>query len=302
MPNPQRNFRFMNFAVCPLSIVPVRVSGADKSEMLTQLLFGECVEILHRKGKRWLKIRCLNDSTTGWVATNQLQLITPSEQETFRDFFAFSLEFIHPIMSADMSRPITIGARLPDFDGIRCTLGEENYTFSGQAVFPKDLSPSAELIMKFARRYLHAPYLYGGRSPFGIDAGALIQLVFSFIGIRLHRYPEQQVEQGRTVDFVQQAQPGDIAFFQSKNGNITHTGILLPDSKIIHSFGQVRIDRIDHYGIYNEDLKKYTHKLRIVRRFLEKIPERLLEALKENVVPENQIGLFEVRIMRSISI
>ena len=282
----------MNFAVCPLSIVPVRSSGADKSEMLSQLLFGECVEILHRKGKQWLKVRCLTDNTIGWVSTNQLEVITPSEEETFRNFFAYSLEFIHPIMSADMSRPITIGARLPDFDGIRCTLGEKDYTFSGQAVFPKDLSPSAELIMKFARRYLYAPYLSGGRSPFGIDAGALVQLVFSFVGIVLYRYPEQQVEQGRTVDFVQQAQPGDIAFFQTKNGNITHTGILLPDSKIIHAYGQVRIDNIDHYGIYNEDLKKYTHKLRIVRRFLEKMPESLPEIMEEDTVPENQIDLF----------
>jgi cell wall-associated NlpC family hydrolase len=292
LPNLQENLSVMNFAVCPLSIVPVRASGNDKSEMLTQLLFGECVEILHHKGKQWFKVRCLNDNTIGWVSTNQLQAIMPSEQETFRNYFAFSLEFIQPIMSADMSRPITIGARLPDFDGMRCTFGEKDYTFSGQAVFPKDLSPSAELIIKFARRYLHAPYLSGGRSPFGIDAGALVQLVFSFVGIVLHRYPEQQVEQGRTVDFVQQAQAGDIAFFQTKNGNITHTGILLPDNKIIHSYGQVRIDRIDHYGIYNEDLKKYTHKLRIVRRFLEKIPERLPEIMETDVVPENQIGLF----------
>jgi hypothetical protein len=292
LPNPQKNLRVMNFAVCPLSIVPVRASSADKSEMLTQLLFGECVEILHRKGKQWLKVRCLTDNTIGWVSTNQLQLITPSEQETFRDFYAFSLEFIQPIMSSDMSRPITIGARLPDFDGMRCTLGEVDYTFSGQAVFPRDLKPSADLIIKFARRYLNAPYLHGGRSPFGIDAGALVQLVFSFVGIVLHRYPEQQVEQGRTVDFVQQAQPGDIAFFQAKNGNITHTGILLPDEKIIHSYGQVRIDNVDHYGIYNEELKKYTHKLRIVRRFLDKIPERQPESITEDAVPENQIGMF----------
>lgn len=282
----------MNFVVCPLSIVPVRASAADKSEMLTQLLFGECAEVLYQKGKKWLKVRCVSDNTTGWARINQLTAITPLEQEKFRDFFAFSLEFIHPIMSADMSRPITIGARLPNFDGIRCTLGAKDYTFSGQAVFPKDLSPSPELIIKFARRYLYAPYLAGGRSPFGIDAGALVQLIFSFVGIALHRHPYQQVEQGRTVDFVQQAQPGDIAFFEKKSGHIAHTGILLPDSKIIHSFGQVRIDRIDHYGIYNEELKKYTHRLRIVRRFLDNIPLRKMEVMEETAIDKSQIGMF----------
>ncbi len=283
----------MNYAVCPLSVVSVRAAAADKSELLTQLLFGECAEIYETRGKNWVKIRCVTDNTFGWVHANQLLSITPSEKKLYRDYYAFCLEFISPIMSAEHSLPITIGARLPDFDGIRSNIGGQILTFSGQAVFPQDLPASAELIIKFARRYLYAPYLHGGRSPFGIDAGALVQLIFSFVGITLHRYPAEQVQQGHTVDFVQQAQPGDIAFFENKAGKIIHTGILLPDEKIIHAYGQVRIDRVDHYGIYDETQKKYTHKLRIVRRFLEK---RNMDVVKETevkeVVPENQIGLF----------
>lgn len=281
----------MNFAICPLSVIPVRASSLERSELLTQLLFGECAEILGKKGKMWLKIRCLNDNTIGWVHSNQLKLITPSEKDIYTDFFAFSLEFIQPIMSDSASKPITIGARLPDFDGLRCNLGEERYNFSGQAVFPKDLTPSAALIVKFARKYLYAPMMSGGRSPFGIDSAALVQLVFSFVGIHLQRNAEGQVEQGRPVDFVQQAQAGDVAFFENRAGNITHAGILLPEKKIIHSFGQVRIDKVDHYGIYDEERQKYTHRLRIVKRFLEDEPEKK-ETVEKTAVAENQIGLF----------
>lgn len=282
----------MTFAVNPLSITPVRAAPAGKSELLTQMLFGECAEVIEFKGKNWVKVRCITDNVIGCVRTGQLRTITPTEQDDYRAFWAFALDVLHPVMSAEMSRPITIGARLPLFDGLRCSLGEERLNYSGQAVFPQDMRPSAALIIKFARRYLHAPYLHGGRSPFGIDAGALVQLVFGFTGILLPRFPAEQVTRGRTVDFVQQAQPGDIAFFEKRSGVIRHAGILLPEGRIIHAFEQVRIDRIDHYGIYNENLQKYTHKLRIVRRFLENQPQKTEAAKADDAVPVNQIGLF----------
>lgn len=282
----------MNFAICHLSVVSVRASAADRSEMLTQLLFGECVEILDKKGKLWIKIRCLSDNTIGWSHRYQLTNITPSEKDIFHEIFAYSLEYIQPIMGLNFSRPVTIGARLPNFDGLRCSIGEEKYNFSGQAIFPQEMKANADLIIKLARKYLQAPFLSGGRSPLGIDAGALTQLVFSFVNIGLQRFPDQQVTQGRTVDFVQQSQAGDLAFFENKAGNITHVGILLPERKIIHAFGQVRIDNIDHYGIFNEGLQKYTHRLRIVRRLLEDTELNQDAAQEEAAVIENQIGLF----------
>ena len=282
----------MTFAICPLSVVPVRAGSSDRSEQVTQLLFGEIVEILEKKGKAWAKIRCTWDNYIGWVNARQIKLITEGEYQLFSENFAYSLDLISPLMSNKHHLPITIGARLPNFDGMRFQLLDDLYTFSGQAVFPSDMRPDAALILKLARRYLFAPYQWGGRSPLGIDASGLIQLIYQMVGISLHRESAEQVHQGETVDFVEQSQPGDLAFFENKAGNINHVGIIMPDHQIIHASGQVRIDRIDHYGIFNEEMGRYSHKLRVAKRILEKQEKPAKE--KAVVVEQNpqQVALF----------
>jgi cell wall-associated NlpC family hydrolase len=116
--------------------------------------------------------------------------------------------------------------------------------------------------------YLHCPYLWGGRSPFGVDCSGYTQMVFKLAGKRLRRDTHMQAEQGMTVYLLDEAQPGDLAFFDDDNGNIIHTGILLSKNKIIHASGRVRIDLIDYHGIYNEALRRYTHRLRLIKRIL----------------------------------
>ena len=282
----------MTFAICSLSVVPVRNAASDKSEQVTQLLFGEIVEILETKGKQWSKVRCTWDNCIGWVSSLQIQAITDSEHKDFSANFAFNLDLISPLMSNKHHLPITIGARLPNFDGIRFNLAERSYTFSGQAVFPTDLSPNAEMILKLAKRYLMAPYQWGGRSPLGIDASGLTQMVFQLVGIHLHREPNQQVHQGETVDFVEQSQPGDLAFFENKAGNITHVGIIMPDRHLIHVSGQVRIDKVDHYGIFNEETGRYTHRLRVAKRMLPKMEIGPDVSDKVNTPHTKQVELF----------
>lgn len=283
----------MKHAICPLSVVAVRNSASEKSEQVTQLLFGEVVEIEMMKGKAWTKVRCLWDNYIGWVRSNQLKAITPSELENYQTNYAFCLDFMQPIAGDGFHLPITIGARLPNFDGIRCELGEQRFSFSGQAVFPNNIQPNSEMLIKMARRYLYAPYQWGGRSPMGIDATGFTQVVFSFLGISLHREANQQVYQGEAVDFVELMQPGDLAFFENKRGNISHVGIVMPDGLIIHAAGRVRIDKLDHYGIFSEEKNKYTHKLRVIRRLLPKENIIRKRIVKEEDTSKNQMPLFE---------
>jgi gamma-D-glutamyl-L-lysine dipeptidyl-peptidase len=180
------------------------------------------------------------------------------------------------------------------YDGINLQIGDKHYAFNGQAVQNQTVVATPELIIKFARRYLYAPYLWGGKSPFGIDCSGFTQVVFRMAGVRLRRDASQQAEQGRLVDFVDQTQAGDLAFFENDKGKIVHVGIVMEGNQIIHAAGQVRIDRLDHQGIYNEERRLYSHKLRIIKRFLPDLlpkedPSVLAPILE---VEANQISIF----------
>lgn len=261
------------YAICPLTVVPVRLGATHRSEMGSQLLFGELVEVLEEKGRQWAKVHCLEDDFIGWTPANQLRLLSPKEVTSYQQDYALCLDVFHLLLGDEQALPVTLGAHLPAFDGIRFSLGEQDFTFSGQAVFPEDIKPGPAMVIKMARKLLNSPFLWGGRTALGIDSSGLVQLAFKIAGYRLPRTAETQVNRGETVDFVEQALPGDIAFFENNHGRITHTGILLPDHKIIHVDEKVRIDTIDHYGIFNYELGKYTHRLRVVKRIFEPNPK-----------------------------
>ena len=283
----------MHFGICPYSVIPIRTSSNHKSEMASQLLFGELVEILERKGRQWLKVRCLQDNFLGWVEFHQIMAITPSEKAAFQENFAFNLELVQAAMGDNHFVPITLGARLPNVDGIHFMLGEMRFPFSGQAVHNEELKKNASFLMKIAKRYLNAPFQWGGRSPFGIDASGLVQVLFSMVGQQLPRDAEAQVNFGGSVDFVEQAREGDVAFFENKNGRISHVGLIMKDQYIIHAYGAVRIDRLDHFGIYDEQAQKYTHRLRLCKRLLPLQKDEWDQPIAQKAVVNNQVELFK---------
>ena len=285
-----------NPAICHLSVVPVRAEASDKAEIVTQLLFGELVEILDipNAKKNWCHIRCDWDGYEGWMDPRQLHRITPEQAERCQQEYALCLDHTAILTNNDHFLPITMGATLPCFDGFNCLLGEKHYTFGNSALLRGGVETTIELIIKLARRYLYSPYLWGGRSPFGIDCSGFTQIVFRMAGLRLRRDASQQVEQGDLIYFTEQSQAADLAFFDNDKGKIVHVGIVMEGGFIIHASGQVRIDKLDHYGIFNEELGIYTHKLRVIKRFLPNMPQlksiENTEALLET--NDNQISMF----------
>ncbi|MFM2266649.1 MAG: hypothetical protein RL757_89 [Bacteroidota bacterium] len=290
-------------AVCRVAISPVRLEPSDASEIVTQILFGELVEILqiHPVKKLWAKVRCEWDGYLGWLDVRQLTPVSDVFYAEARENYAVVYDLTHETTSETHFQLLTMGARLPMFDGVSFRLGDARFSFAGQAVQRGRIPATADWAVKLARRYSFAPYLWGGRSPFGIDCSGFTQSVFKFLDIPLLRDASQQATQGEEVGFVEATQAGDLVFFDNAKGKITHVGIMLDSEKIIHASGHVRVDRLDHQGIFNEERNEYSHQLRVIKRILPPfVAAEPSLSLKDSVeMPEmpspiqNQISLFE---------
>lgn len=281
------------YAIGRYTAAAIREKPRPASPMTSQLLLGEPVTVLE-PGKAFSHIRCCDDDFEGYIRTDQL---LPADERTFRlqrDNPAFALDLFSTILGEQLGQPVTFGARLPEYDGIRLMLGKETFHYSGQAALAEDLRTNAELMIRLARRWLFVPQQFGGRTPTGVDAAALLQLVARLINVKLPRTAGAMSNHGRTVDFAVQAQPADLAFFDNRKGEINHVGLLLPDSRILHVHDRVRIDAVDHYGIFSAELGRYTHRMRIIKRLLPDmdLPEGMVRKRHKEVVDESQMAIF----------
>lgn len=248
------------YAICNLSVIPVREEFSDKSEQVTQMLYGDICFVIKTKDN-WCYIRTDLDQYEGWVDKKQIQIIdNQTYTELKQELPRYSLDLIDYVQNIDDSnhlQPICIGANVT------------NAPFLGQ-VFTGEIQQrmSKKNVVEIAYRYLNAPYLWGGKSPFGIDCSGLTQMVYRLIGVNIPRDAHQQVKIGQVVNFVEETEIGDLAFFDNAEGNITHVGLMIQKNYIIHAHGKVRVDILDHNGIFNLEEQKYTHKLRTIKRIL----------------------------------
>ncbi len=257
----------MTFGICDLTAIPLRATPSDKSEMVSQLLLGEVFEVREKK-QTWLRIHTHCDDYEGWVDEKQVQEIKQSLFSELTSSSLFCSLELFTIAESDKRKIILFtGSSLPKYDTQSFKINNELFQFDSAVTGGLEQN-TIEQVPSFATRFLNIPYLWGGRSPAGVDCSGFTNIIYKLAGIRLHRDAWQQSEQGILVSFIDEARPGDLAFFQNEEGKIIHVGIILPHQKIIHASGRVRIDTIDHYGIYNEELKKYTHPLRLIRRII----------------------------------
>ncbi len=249
----------MNFGICNLSIVPLRAEASDKSEMISQILYGEFFEIIEKQTK-WSKIKLHFDQYEGWIDNKQFLPISENEYETISQKpEIYSGEFIDFITTEKQQLlPVCLGSTVSSASFLNHRF--EGVTASGKA--------SIENLVETAMLYLNAPYLWGGKTPFGIDCSGFSQMVYKISGYKLRRDAAQQATQGEVLSFLEESLPGDLAFFDNEEGNITHVGIIIENHQIIHASGKVRIDRLDHSGIFNVETKTHSHKLRVIKRIL----------------------------------
>lgn len=255
----------MAYGICNLSIVSVRAEPAHRAEMVSQLLFGESFTILESQNE-WLKIQIAYDGYEGWIHNKQqLEIGLPDFNELQKSNNFLTFDLVQILLNHQSIYSIVLGSTLPWFRSGSCRTGDQSFKFDGNARQP-EIGLGTKALVENAFMYLNAPYLWGGRSPFGIDCSGLTQMVYKLSGVQLKRDAWMQAEQGQGIHLLDETQPGDLAFFDNEEGKITHVGILISKNRIIHASGMVRIDNIDHHGIFNTDSKRYTHNLRIIKR------------------------------------
>ncbi|MBO4481031.1 MAG: C40 family peptidase [Bacteroidales bacterium] len=255
------------YGICNLSMIPMRSEPAETAEMTSQLLFGEAYAVLEEQGK-WLKIATTDCQYEGWIDRKLFNPLRNEEAEAYltgNKYIVKDLIWFIKEVGSDVTFPIFMGSSFPyPHDGI-VTLGNSQFVIT---MSEEKSQTIVDTLLETATAYLHAPYLWGGRTPAGIDCSGFVQIVFKCCGISLPRDASQQALCGETVDFIGEAKAGDVAFFENEEGRIIHTGIIYDANRIIHASGRVRIDPIDQTGIFNQEQGRYTHTLRIIKRIL----------------------------------
>ena len=261
----------MNFAICYNTFIPLRSDPSEKSEMISQILFGEYVEIIENdKTTGYSKVRNSFDDYEGWCTISLLHPLELKDIISLKENkISITRDILMPLEAKDGISRLYLGAGSTVYVNKNLTLEVRGISY----IIPERLSitqeyKTQERIISSAKKFINIPYLWGGRSSFGIDCSGFVQNIYKQAGIPLPRDAWQQSECGKLISFIEESLPGDIMFFDNEDGKITHTGIFLGNNKIIHSSGRVRIDSIDHQGIFSAEVQKYTHKLRIIRRII----------------------------------
>ena len=256
----------VEYGVCRLSVVPVRSDHKDTAEQITQLLFGDHYEVMEvSPDRQWCRIRIYADQREGWLSCRQHHAISEEYfQQINKTDYKITTDVASPVLYKKSPLTIVMGSIVPISSSELFKI-EEQFAFNGES---KGLGQrrDVDFIKLIARKYLSSPFQWGGKSPFGIDHSGFIQIVFKISGDPLPRELKQQAVQGKKIDSLDDARPGDIAFFAAKGNAISHGGIILEDDRIIHAAGHVRIDAINEEGIIILETKVYTHFLHSIRR------------------------------------
>lgn len=238
----------MNKGICMVTVAPVRAENSDRAEIVTEILFGESADILE-VSKNWTRIKMHYDGYEGWMDTKQLKAVTEEE------------------LSKRKTTVVT-----EDFTSVMMNDGKTLLSMGSEVEFPVVASRRShdvrESVVLTAREFLNVPYLWGGKSYFAVDCSGFTQLVYKVHNVKLPRDASQQVEAGESLSFLEESRAGDLAFFENADGKIIHVGIMLDNHRIIHASGKVRIDTLDSTGIFNKEMNRHTHKLRVIKSIL----------------------------------
>lgn len=243
----------------------MRERAAHASQMVSMMLFGELFRVLKQEND-WHFIETIDDEYQGWINKRVLYAVDEEFLNAYlREQAVFTAENYTQYTFENKKLPITLGSRLPAYDQGSFSIGKAVAHYTESLIIAQN--PHSEAVLEVAYKYLDTPYLWGGKSIFGIDCSGFSQMIFKLCGILLPRDAWQQAQKGSLITNLEDAVAGDLVFF-AENVKISHVGILDGKGNIIHASGKVRIDKIDCDGIFNAEIQKHTLKPVLIKRVL----------------------------------